>query len=218
MQNEPKTFADLDLMLKTSEGWFDGCVKYESTDNPIEEGQINSIRYHVSVSYSNTYVEVYKATHVISNVRSNSSFSCTVNQETVEKYNSMEEFKSSKWYELTMSKFGNGDVDASWLNSACVDEKEVPTRDVFAVTDINMEVGNQYKDWLGNVRQGKGHSTLSIRIDRMSGCLCLYCGDYRVEDFTVKELQEAVDLVNNLKSCNVKVKGGMLTVPIAGLE
>lgn len=212
MKNEPRTIADLQFMIETSSAWFDGCVKYESTNNPVEKGQISDVRYCIS-TYTDR-IEVEKKTGVIAEVRSTSSYSSSIETETIETYNSIEEFKVSEWYELAMDKFSNGDADVSWADAAYVDEEKVSTCDPYKTTDVVMDVGKQYKDWLGNVRQSKGYSTLGIKVDRMSGALCLYCEDYAVEGLTVKDLQEAVDLVQLLKKADVKVDHDAISVPI----
>lgn len=214
--NKPKTFRDLNFMISTSKAWFDGCIKYENTNNPIEEGQVNSISWHVNAVHN--YVEVYKSVHVICEVRNPHSFSCTAKRYTVARYNTIKEFESSEWYELAMDKFSDGCCDTSWMDSIQVDEKSVALDNCWtgytAYTDVDMEVGTTYKDFLNNTRQKPQHDILSIRVDRMSGELSLYFQSYFIEHMTVEELQRAVSQYNTLKSLGVDVSSESISIPL----
>ena len=214
--NKPKTFRDLDFMISTSKEWFDGCVKYENTNNPVEEGQINSISWHVCVHVN--CVEVYKSIHVIHEVRNEHFFSCTTERKTIAKYNTMEEFESSEWYELAMDRFSGGDSDTSWLDTITVNEQNVDTHESWTgygeYTYVDMEVGKTYNDFLNNSRQRPGHGTLSIKVDRMSGELSLYFENYYVEDMTVEKLQQAVVQYDKLKKLGVKITDDSINVPL----
>ena len=214
--NKPKTFRDLDFMISTSKEWFDGCVKYENTNNPVEEGQINSISWHVCAHVN--CVEVYKQIHVICEVRTEHSFSCRLDRETVAKYNTMEEFESSEWYKLAMDRFSSGDSDTSWLDTVTVNEQDVDTRESWTgyrdYVYVDMEVGKTYNDFLNNNRQRPGHDTLSIKVDRMSGELSLYFQSYFIEHMTVEDLQRAVSQYNTLKSLGVDVSSESISIPL----
>lgn len=214
---EPRTFEDLWLMRDTSKEWFDGQVRYENVRNGAdpEVGMVDSMSWRV-IPFSDC-VRVYRNTHVICEVRGSCSFSCRVEGETVAEYRSMEDFRASEWWDLTMEKFAGGDADASWLRTVELDGEEAeadPTWIGYGPSArVEMGVGSQYRDWLGNVRQDKGHDTLSIRVERMSGELWLRCGDHEVEG-TVEEIEAAMMLVERLRNLGVKVGGESIEVPL----
>ena len=80
---------------------------------------------------------------------------------------------------------------------------------------LSVEVGRQYRDWLGNNRQGKGHGTLDVRVDRMSGTLSLFLDGHEVEG-TVEEIAGAMALVGRLRRLGIEVGHTEIRVPIAG--
>ena len=215
---EPRTFEDLWLMRETSREWFDGKLRYENVRNGAdpEVGAVDSVSWHV-VPFSDR-VRVCTKTYVICEVQGGNSFSCRVEGETVAEYRSMEEFRASEWWGLTMEKLAGGDVDASWLRTVDLDGEEVDADPIWIgygpSTSVEMGVGSQYRDWLGNTRQDRGHDTLSIRVERMSGELCLRCGEHEVEG-TVKEIEEAMTLVERLRRLGVEVGHSEIRVPIA---
>ena len=215
---EPRTFEDLWLMRETSKDWVDGMVRYENVRKGAapEVGAVDSVSVHVAPASDR--VRVYKNTHVICDVRpGGKSFSCEVKGETVAEYRSMEAFRASEWWGLTMEKFAGGDADASWLRSFELDGEDVRAEPTWigygpSVT-VSMEVGRQYRDWLGNTRQDKGHGTLDVRVERMSGDLCL-CHDGHVVEGTVEEIEAAMTLVERLRDLGVKVGGESIEVPL----
>lgn len=215
---EPRTFEDLWLMRETSKAWFDGQLRYENVRKGAdpEVGAVDSVSVHVAPASDR--VRVYKNTHVICDVSpGGKSFSCKVEGETVAEYRSMEAFRASEWWGPTMEKFAEGDADASWLRSFELDGEDVDADPTWigygpSIT-VSMEVGRQYRDWLGNTRQGKGHETLDVRVERMSGELWLRCGEHEVEG-TVEEIEAAMTLVDRLKSLGVEIEDEAITVPL----
>ena len=215
---EPRTFEDLWLMRKTSKEWFDGQLRYENVRKGAdpEVGMVDSVSWHV-VPSSNR-VRVIMNTHVISEVRSGGrSLSLRIESEDVAEYRSMAEFRASEWWDLTMEKFAGGDADASWLRSIEIDGEDVRAEPTWigygpSIT-VSMEVGKQYRDWLGNNRQDKGHGTLDVRVERMSGELCL-CHDGHVVEGTVEEIEAAMALVERLRDLGVEVADETITVPL----
>lgn len=219
---EPKTFEDLWLMRETSKEWFDGQLRYEDVrkGSDPEVGTVDGVSWHV-VPLSDR-VLVYRNTHVICEVRGSRSFSCRVKGETVAEYRSMEAFRASEWWGLAMEKFAGGDADASWLRTVELDGEEVVDGEPQWIgygpsTCVEMGVGSQYRDWLGNTRQDKGHETLSIRVERMSGELWLRCGEHEVEG-TVEEIEAAMTLMERLSDLGVEVGDGAITVPLPKRE
>lgn len=216
---EPRTFEDLWLMRETSNAWFDGQLRYEDVRKGAdpEVGTVDSVSWHVAPSSDR--VRVYRNTHVICEVRGSSSFSCRIESETVAEYRSMAEFRASEWWGPTMEKFAGGDADASWLRTVELDGEEIGDGEPNWIgygpyTCVEMGVGSQYRDWLGNTRQNAGHDTLSIRVERMSGELWLRCGDHEVEG-TVEEIAGAMALIERLRRLGIEVGYTEIRVPIA---
>ena len=214
---EPKTFADLWLMRETSGAWFSGQLSYEDVRKGAdpEVGMVDGVSLHV-IPCSDR-VRVCRNTHVICEVQGGNSFSCRAERETVAEYRSMEAFRDSEWWDLTMEKFAGGDVDASWLRTVDLDGEEVDADPIWIgygpSTSVEMGAGSQYRDWLGNTRQNKGHDTLSIRVERMSGELWLRCGEHEVEG-TVEEIAEAMMFADRLRRIGVEVEDESITVPL----
>lgn len=216
---EPKTFEDLWLMRETSNEWFDGQLKYVNVRKGADPdvGMVDSVSWHVVPSSDR--VRVIMKTHVISEVRSGGrSLSCRIESKTVDEYRSMAEFRAGEWWELTMEKFSGGDTDASWLRTVDLDGEEVADREPRWIgygpsTSVEMEVGSQYRDWLGNTRQNAGHDTLSIRVERLSGELWMRCGDHEVEG-TVEEIEKAMMFADRLRRIGVEVEDESITVPL----
>ena len=219
---EPRMFEDLWLMRETSNAWFDGQLRYEDVRKGAdpEVGTVDSVSWHVAPSSDR--VRVYRNTHVICEVQGSRSFSCRIESETVAEYRSMEEFRASEWWGPTMEKFAGGDADASWLRAVDLDGEEIADGEPQWIgygpsTWVEMGVGSQYRDWLGNTRQNRGHDTLSIRVERMSGELWLKCGEHEVEG-TVEEIEAAMTLMERLSDLGVEVGDGAITVPLPKSE
>lgn len=214
---EPKTFEDLWLMRETSNAWFAGQLSYENVRKGAdpEVGMVDGVGLHV-VPRSDR-VQVRRNTHTICEVQGGHSFSCRSEGETVAEYRSMEAFRDSEWWDLTMERLVGGDADASWLRTVELDGEEVETDPAWIgygpSTSVEMEVGSQYRDWLGNTRQNKGHDTLSIRVERMSGELWLRCGEHEAEG-TVEEIAEAMMFADRLRRIGVEVEDESITVPL----
>lgn len=219
---EPRTFEDLWLMRETSKEWFDGQLRYENVRKGAdpEVGMVDSMSWHVVPLPGMVNVELH--THVIEEVRQNGhSMSLRTKLETLASYDTMEAFRASEWWGLAMERFAGGDADASWLRTVELDGEEVGVEPAWVgyrpnVT-VSMEVGNQYRDWLGNNRQGRGHETLDIRVDRMSGTLSLYLDGHEVEG-TVGEIEAAMTLMERLVDLGVEVDDGAITVPLPKSE
>ena len=215
---EPRTFEDLWLMRETSKEWFDGQLRYENVRNGAEPkvGMVDSMSWHVRPFQNRVSVELN--THVIEEVRQNGrSLSLSTKSETLASYDTMEAFRASEWWDLTMEKFAGGDADASWLRSVELDGEDVDADPTWigygpSIT-LSMEVGRQYRDWLGNTRQDKGHGTLDVRVDRMSGELWL-CHDGHEVEGTVEEIEAAMTLVERLRDLGVEVGDESIKVPL----
>ena len=220
-EKEPKTFDDLWLMLKTSKEWFDGQLRYKNVRNGAypEVGMVADMSWNVDVSPNK--VEILKKTYVISDVKTGGSFSCRVDIEIVAEYVSMEEFRASEWWDLTMEKLAGGDADASWIRTVNINGDTVEIEPAWIgygpSFTVSMEVGNRFRDWLGKNRQGNGHKTLEMTVDRMSGELWLRCGEHEVEG-TVKEIEAAMALMERLSDLGVEVGDGAMTVPLPKSE
>ena len=216
---EPRTFEDLWLMRETSKEWFDGQLRYENVRNGADPdvGMVDSVSWHVRPFQNRVSVELH--THVIKEVSQNGrSMSLGIKSETLASYDTMEAFRASEWWAPTMEKFAGGDADASWLRTVDLDGEEVADREPRWIgygpsTSVEMEVGSQYRDCLGNTRQNAGHDTLSIRVERMSGELWMRCGEHEVEG-TVEEIAEAMMFADRLRRIGVEVEDESITVPL----
>ena len=215
---EPRTFEDLWLMRETSKEWFDGKLRYENVRNGADPkvGMVDSMSWNVRPFQNRVSVELN--THVIEEVRQNGrSLSLRTKSETLASYDTMEAFRASEWWDLTMEKFAGGDADASWLRSVELDGEDVDADPTWigygpSIT-LSMEVGRKYRDWLGNTRQDKGHGTLDVRVERMSGELWL-CHDGHEVEGTVEEIEEAMTLVERLRDLGVEVGDESIKVPL----
>ena len=219
MDRGPGTFEDLWLMRETSKAWFNGRLKYENVRNGAdpEVGMVDSLEW--CVEPSSDCVRVYKNAHVISEVRRGGRLlSLRIEREVVAEYRSMEAFRDSEWWGPTMERFAGGDADASWLRSIELDGEEVGVDPVWIAygpsVTVSIEVGNQYRDWLRNRRQDKGHGTLDIRVKRMSGELLLCQGGHEIKG-TVEEIEEAMTIVGRLRRLGIEVGRTEIRVPIA---
>lgn len=145
---EPRTFEDLWLMRKTSKEWFDGQLRYENVRKGAdpEVGMVDSMSWHVVPFSDRVNVELH--THVIEEVRQNGhSMSLRTKLETLASYETMEAFRDSEWWGLTMEKFSGGDADASWLRAVehevegTVGEIEAAMTLMERLSDLGVEVG-----------------------------------------------------------------------------
>ena len=219
----PKTFQDLWFMRETSDAWFNGEIKHENVreNNPPKVGMIDSKTWHVVPTTDS--VEIELRTHIISDVSSGGqSISCKIKCETIAEYNTIEEFRDSEWWDLTMKKFANGDADASWLNFVEINEKKIFDDNCGWIayspsTFISMEIARTYYDWLNNYRYKKGHDTLKINVDRMSGEINLSYKEYNVAG-TVEEIAQAFKLANKLKELKISLDDDHISIPINKVE
>lgn len=171
------SFSDLKYLLQTSSrGWFDGCVSRTSLAKPpVKLGEDVEESYHLLVSPKSA--KVVKHTSYVSKIDSNVSYHVKYRQEDVAEYYTIEDFKSSKWYDSVMKEFSDGNPDSSWIKQVEVDDTPVKAdADVFSsrYTYVSMEVGSMYVDWLNNIRQSPDVNTLSFNVDRLSGTFTLH--------------------------------------------
>lgn len=219
----PKTFQDLWFMRETSDAWFNGEIKHENVrgNNPPKVGMIDSKTWHVVPTPDS--IEIELRTHIISDVSSDEkSISCKIKCEIMAEYNTIEEFRNSKWWDLAMKKFANGDADASWLNFVEINEKKIFDDNCGWIaygpsTFISMGIARNYRDWLNNYRYKKGHDTLKINVDRMSGEINLLYKEYNIAG-TVEEIAQALKLANKLKELKISLDDDNISIPINKVE
>ena len=84
-------------------------------------------------------------------------------------------------------------------------------------TFISMEIGRSYRDWLNNYRYKKGHDTLNINVDRMSGEINLSYKEYNLAG-TVEEIAQALKLANKLKELKISLDDDHISIPINKVE
>ena len=215
---EPKTFDDLWLMLETSQEWFDGQLRFENVRNGAdpEVGMVADMSWNVDVSPGK--VKIFKKTYVVSDVQPGGhSFSCRVEMEIVAEYHSMQDFRDSEWWDLTMEKLSWGDTDASWLRTVDIDGDTVEIEPAWIgygpSFTVSMEVGSRHRDWLGNNRQSNGHKTLEMTVDRMSGELFIQCDGHTVEG-TVEDIEKAMMFADRLRGIGVEIGDEAITIPL----
>lgn len=219
----PKTFQDLWFMRETSDAWFNGEIKRENVrgNNPPKVGMIDSKTWHVVPTTDSVEISLY--THIISDVSSDGkSISCKIKCETIAEYDTIEEFRNSEWWDLAMKKFTNGDADASWLNFVEINENKIFDDNCGWIayspsTFISMEIARPYCDWLNNHRYKKGHDTLEINVDRMSGEINFSYKEYNVAG-TVEEIAQALKLANRLKELKISLDDDHISIPINIVE
>lgn len=219
----PKTFQDLWFMRETSDAWFNGEIKREDVrgNNPPKVGMIDNKTWHVIPTTDS--VEIRLFTHIILDVSSDgNSMSFKIESETIVEYNTIEEFCNSEWWDLAMKKFANGDADASWLNFVEINEKKIFDDECGWIayspsTFVSMEIGRTYRDWLNNHRYEKGHDTLGINVDRMSGEINLLYKEYNIAG-TVEEIAQALELANKLKELKISLDDDHISIPINKVE
>ena len=210
-------------MRETSDGWFNGEIKRENTcgNNSPKVGMIDSKTWHVVPTTDS--VEIRLFTHTISDVSSDrKSMSFKIESKTIAEYNTIEEFRDSEWWDLAMKKFANGDADASWLNFVEINEKKIFDDECGWIaysprTFISMEIARSYRDWLNNHRYKKGHDTLGINVDRMSGEINLLYKEYNVVG-TIEEIAQALELANRLKELKISLDDDYISIPINKVE
>lgn len=214
MANEPKTFEDLILMLKTSnQGWFDGQIRYENLHKggeAIEPGMLSDRRVVVTPWPDQVVVE--EKTHIYDHPFDTGGWGLKVQSRTLAKFDSMEDFKNSEWWADTMEQWKDGDTDASWKNYVLVDGEKIEGK-FREETSFSCEVGYVYRDWLGNYRTGKGHREFRVLVDRERGNLDFYLED---EDFHTDfdELAEMLRTYDKLKSAGITVEDDELRIPM----
>lgn len=218
---EVTTFSDLRYLRQTSsKGWFDGCISQTSLKkSPVKLGEDVEESYHLLVS--STSCRIVRRVSYVSEVTSNASYYVKYRQEDVAKFCTIEDFRSSEWYDAVMEKFSDGNSDSSWMGQVEVDDQLVKVdTNVFTCHDtyVSMKVGSTYVDWLNNIRQSSNVNTLSFNVDRMSGAFTVSCGSDVVEDVTVSELKAALSVVSRLKDLGISVTEDSITVPLANPE
>ena len=215
MSKEPKTLADLWFMSKTSSGWFDGQIKCDISMRDRMVGGIHSIGWFVRVHPGG--VEVVKRVDRYEEING-SNASITGSEDGCISYGSLEEFKASEWWEPTMKAWEGGCTDASWLQSFEVDGEKIED-DAWpehSCRCIELDVGEQSKDWLGNNRQGKEHYPLTVSVDRLSGCLELNWNNEEIVCGTGPEIAHAMKVLEFMKSKGIEITPKELTVKLHG--
>lgn len=216
MADEPKTFEDLMLMRETSnQGWFDGQIRNESLHEggeAIEPGMLSNRQVVVIPWYDQVVVK--EKTHIYDHPCDTGGWALKIQSRTLAKFDSMEDFKNSEWWTDTMEQWKDGDTDASWKNYVLVDEEKIERDSSFREeASFSCEVGNMYRDWLGNNRIGKGHRKFEVWVDRSDGGLSFYLED---EDFhtDLDELAEMFRIYDKLKSAGITVEDDEIRIPM----
>lgn len=217
-KREPVTFEDLWLMRETSSGWFDGEIKCENVlgDDTPEVGATESITWHVQPSFD--HVDIAMCTHIIDEVGIiRGCMSLYNKREIIARYDTMEDFRASEWWEPTINKFAGGDTDATWIDSVIVNGEEFIDDNrnfigFYPTSSIEMKIGRSYTDSFNNRRLHNGHDTLYIEVGRLTGNVYL---DHNgcVAEGTVEEIEQALMMANKLKELGITLENDSIKIP-----
>ena len=217
---KPETFKDLKWMQLTAGGHGKETLEHRVVNENAAVGEIESVS--VCVKIHQNYVDVIQYENVVTEVYSDTarpggrhSFTESTSR-VIETYNSMEELERSRWFKKMMLCWSIGDVDASWLDSFTVNGQTIQNDERWGWSDgfeeeFNIEISEQVKSCLGNLRQSRQHSPVNISVSRLSGELTILYRDYRVQG-TVSEIVDAMRIVKALKSKGINFEDNILTV------
>lgn len=210
---EPENIADLQRMIETSNGWFDGLLKSRKL---IAEGEENEVgkatreETKVRVGWLGDTMSVVCCRWVTSELHSRSSYSSTC-EEVWEKPMTFEEFKSSEWWELAMEKFKGGSCDASEIFARHDDEEEEGDGPK-SYASITAQCEKRYRDWLNNNRLDKGYNTVRFWVYGNGDAGFSFNG--KNYEFDVSELAGIIEKVRAFDEAGVELRDGELVVKV----
>lgn len=214
-KTEPENRADLDRMLLTSSGWFDGLIESEQIRDPhadLEVGMVDRESTHVSASqYQGCDVMVYRDRHVVSEVHRPGSFSMNV-QRVWTKEMTFEEFKASEWWRPTIERFANGDCDASEIFVKCYEDCDADGTGPSSRVCITAQCERYYHDWLNNSRLANGFDEVSLWLQGSGDMGFALNG--KTYEFEVSELAGFIEQARAFKEAGIALEDGKLTVEL----
>ena len=206
---QPKTCRDLERMIETSSGWFDGQIAKKQLVPNSEPHPVGCVYENVTRVAAHPYNDtVVVSNHdvVVTKVHDAKSWSSTYDTKWSREM-TFDEFRESEFWEPSMEAFKGGDCDAS-----AFDQFDASCDGADGHVSIEME--RQYKDWLGNLRVAKEHDRFECHVD-MAGWLTLKCGD-RVYDGDARELFDLVHEAERFRDAGIKLEYGTLHVALRG--
>lgn len=203
--NEPKTIYDLWWMRETS---YRDSIDYKQirdTNTKPEVGIVDNEKTDISIDCYADVVAVKKTVYTISDVYSEHSYGLSCKSEKIGSYD-FEEFKNTEWWDKCLKAWKDGSADGSWYSDVC---SEVEPYEDYAY--MEMQVSEQYRDWLGNNRQSKGTHDLSINVDKLSGEIELLY-DKKAYAFTMDELKDLFRIKELLNEQHIELEDGYVTI------
>lgn len=200
MVTEPQSIRDVWYMVETSSCChlyykslcsFDemevGCRIERFTDVETDY-DYNTIRV---VTYESECVNIYKEK------RGYSTKGIVVDTQT---YHNIDEFKNSVFWNDFLTKFKDGNPDSSWL-----DDIQITQYNRECTVQIDCEIGKSRWDSLNRrYRLAKDHEPLSFSVDTQYGTISVEFNGHAY-DFTLREIEEMVDLMNLLENNNITI-------------
>ena len=207
--NEPKTIRDLWWMRETSYRDSIDCKQIRDINTKPEVGIVDNEKTYIIIDCYADVVAVKKTVHTISDVYSEHSYSLSCKSEKIGSYD-FEEFKNTEWWSKCLEAWKDGSTDGSWYSDV---RSEVEPYEDYAY--MEMQVSEQYHDWLGNNRQSKGTHDLSINVDKLSGEIELLY-DKKTYAFTMDELEDLFRIKELLDEQHIELEDGYVTVHFGG--
>lgn len=203
----PETCRDLERMIETSRGWFDGQIAKEQLVPNSEPHPVGCVYENVTRVAAHPYNDtVVVSNHdvVVTKVHGDKSWASTYDTKWSREM-TFDEFRASEFWEPAMGAFEGGDADASAFDRF---DASCDGADGF----VSIEMERQYTDWLGNPRLAKEHDRFECHAD-MAGWLTLKCGK-REYDGDARELFDLVDEALAFRGRGIRLNGGELRVRV----
>lgn len=207
--NEPKTIRDLWWMRETSHQDPIDYRQIRDTNTKPEVDVVDREETNIGIDCYADVVTVKKTVYTISDVYSEHSCGLSCKSEKIGSYE-FEEFKNTEWWSMCLEAWKDGSTDGSWYSDV---RSEVEPYEDYAY--MEMQVSEQYRDWLGNNCQSKGTHDLSINVDKLSGEIKLLY-DKKTYAFTMDELEDLFRIKELLDEQHIELKDGYVTVHFEG--
>lgn len=208
-QDEPKTIYDLWWMRETSHQDSIDYKQIRDINTKPEVGIVNNEKTYIGIDCYADVVTVNKTVHTISDVHSEYSYALSCKSEKIGSYD-FEEFKNTEWWSRCLEAWKDGSTDGSWYNDV---RSEVEPYEGYAY--MEMQVSEQYRDWLGNKRQSKETHNLSVNVDKLSGEIELLY-DKETYAFTIDELKDLFRIKELLDEQHIELEDGYVTIRFCG--
>lgn len=207
--DEPKTIYDLWWMRKTSHQDSIDYKQIRDINTKPEVGIVDNEKTYIGIDCYADIVTVNKTVHTISDVHSEYSYALSCKSEKIGSYD-FEEFKNTEWWNRCLEAWKDGSTDGSWYNDV---RSEVEPYESYAY--MEMQVSEQYRDWLGNKCQSKETHNLSVNVDKLSGEIELLY-DKETYAFTIDELKDLFRIKELLDEQHIELEDEYVTIRFWG--